>query len=299
MRRAGSPPRDAAIAELAIRQWGVVSVQQLHALGLTSAALTRRVQAGRLHRLYRGVYAVGHDRLRREGRFLAAVFAGGDGAVLSHLSAAVHWGLLQTDRAGVDVTAPRTRTGAPGIRLHTSRSLGARDTTTHDGMPITTLARTLLDLAATIPSSRLERALAQAERLRIYDHRAIKDVIARTNGHRGRSILARATAREPRLTRSELEVRFLKLVRRAGLPEPLSNLELEVPDHGREDVDFYWPAHRLVVETDGWETHGTRSAFQSDRRKDAALTAAGYSVMRFTYDDVTLEGATVVRRLRR
>lgn len=287
------------MAELAIRQWGVVSVDQLHALGLTSAALTRRVQAGRLHRLYRGVYAVGHDRLRREGRFLAAVFACGDDAVLSHLSAAVHWGLLGTEQAKVDVTARRGRRGVPGVRLHRSRSLDARDRTTHEGMPITTLARTLLDLAATIPGGRLERALAQAERLRIYDHRAITDVIARTNGHRGGTILGRATAQEPRLTRSELEVQFLTLVRRAGLPEPLSNHELEVPDHGREDVDFYWPAHRLVVETDGWETHGTRSAFQSDRRKDAALTAAGYKVMRFTYDDVTREGATVVRRLRR
>ena len=196
------------MAELAIRQWGVVSVEQLHALGLTSAALTRRVQAGRLHRLYRGVYAVGHDRLRREGRFLAAVFACGDGAVLSHLSAAVHWGLLGTEQAKVDVTARRGRRGVPGVRLHRSRVLDARDSTTHDGMPITGLARTLLDLAATLPAHRLERALAQAERLRIYDHRAITDVIARTNGHRGGAILARATALEPRLTRSDLEALF-------------------------------------------------------------------------------------------
>jgi very-short-patch-repair endonuclease len=288
-----------AVADLAIRQWGVVSAEQLYALGLTPAAVTRRVQAGRLHRLFRGVYAVGHDRLRREGRFLAAVLACGDGAVLSHLSAAAHWELLRTEGTAVDVTARRGRRGVSGIRLHRSRSLDDKDTTNRDGIPVTTLARTLLDLAGTIPGHRLERALAQAERLRIYDHRAITDVIARTSGHRGGTILARATALEPRLTRSELEALFQRLVRKAGLPEPLSNHDIEVPDHGREEVDFYWPAHRLVVETDGWETHGTRSAFQSDRRKDAALTAAGYKVMRFTYDDVTLEGATVVRRLRR
>ena len=287
------------MAELAIRQWGVVSVEQLHTLGLTSAALTRRVQAGRLHRLYRGVYAVGHDRLRREGRFLAAVFACGDGAVLSHLSAAVHWGLLGTEQAKVDVTARRGRRGVPGVRLHRSRSLDARDTTTHDGMPITALARTLLDLAAHAPRTRLERALAQAERLRIYDHRAITDVIARTNGHRGGAILARRDRPGAEADAQRARGAVRELVRRAGLPEPLSNHDIEVPDHGREEVDFYWPAHRLVVETDGWETHGTRAAFQADRRKDAALTAAGYTVMRFTYDDVTLEGATVVRRLRR
>ena len=276
-----------------------MSRKQLLACGLSGDQIKYRTAAGRLRPVHRGVYAVGHDRLRREGRFLAAVFACGDGAVLSHLSAAVHWGLLGTEQAKIDVTARRGRRGVPGVRLHRPRSLDARDSTTHEGMPITGLARTLLDLAATLPAHRLERALAQAERLRIYDHRAITDVIARTNGHRGRAILARATALEPMLTRSELEALFQKLVRRAGLPEPLSNHDIEVPDHGREEVDFYWPAHRLVVETDGWETHGTRAAFQADRRKDAALTAAGYTVMRFTYDDVTLEGATVVRRLRR
>jgi hypothetical protein len=132
---------------------------------------------------------------------------------------------------------------------------------------ITSLARTLLDLAATVRPDRLERALVQAER-------------------------------EPKLTRSELEAIFLRLVRQAGLPEPQSNLPLAALDHPRLEPDFYWPTHRLVVETDGWETHGTRAAFQTDRRRDAALVAAGWRVMRFTYDDVVREGSTVVRRLR-
>ena len=153
-----------------------------------------------------------------------------------------------------------------------------------------------LGRGATRPA-RLERALAQAERLQLYDHRAITDVIAKRNGHRGTGALARATAQEPKLTRSELEAIFLALVRRAGLPEPETNSSVDAPDHPGLEPDFYWPSPRLVVETDGWETHKTKAAFKSDRRKDAALTSAGYRVMRFTYEDVVYEPDTVVARL--
>jgi very-short-patch-repair endonuclease len=293
--RKESPPLDRALAELAGRQWGVVSLAQLQALGLGARAVQQRAAAGRLHRVYRGVYAVGHRVLRVEGRRLAAVLACGPGAVLSHSSAAAHWGLLHTAAARVDVTAPRGRHGARGIRLHRSRALDARDTTTHDGIPITTVARTLLDLAATTQPHRLERALAQADHLRVYDHRAITDVIDTANGHRGTVALARATAREPKLTKSDWEVRMLKLVREAELPEPLVNHPLDAPDYGYCELDFFWPAHNLIVETDGWETHGTRAAFDRDRAKDAALTAAGQRVLRFTW---RAEDATILRRLR-
>jgi hypothetical protein len=286
------------VAEVAAAQYGVVSFAQLRAVGLGRGAVEKAVRGERLIRLHTGVYAVGHRVLRVEGRRLAAVLACGDGAVLSHRSAAAHWELLPTARTLVDVTTPRTRRRVAGIDLHRSRSLDARDTTNHHGIPITTVARTLLDLAATVRPDRLETALAQAERLQLYDHRAITDVIARNNGHRGRGGLARAAAQEPKLTRSELEVAFRKLVRRAGLPEPLGNFILDAPDHPRLEVDFYFPAHHLVVETDGWETHGTKAAFKSDRRKDAALTSVGYRVMRFTYDDVVHEPDTTVERLR-
>jgi predicted transcriptional regulator of viral defense system len=147
----GSPPLERALAELAERQWGVVSLEQLRASGFGDGAIKSRARSGRLHRLHRGVYAVGHRSLRREGRFVAAVLACGPGAVLSHRSASWHWGLLGTDQAAVDVTARRGRRGGPGVRLHRARSLDARDTTTHRGIPITTVARTLLDLAATVP----------------------------------------------------------------------------------------------------------------------------------------------------
>jgi hypothetical protein len=274
-----------AVSELAGGQWGVVSVAQLRALGVGRSAITRRVRAGQLHRLYPAVYSVGHAALRPEGHRLAAVLACGPGAVLSHRSAAAHWGLLRTDQTRIDVTAPRGRHGAPGIRLHRSRSLDARDTTHHQGIPITTVHRTLLDLAATARPSELERALAQSERLRLYDHRATTDVIARNNGHKGTQVLAQATSRKPKWTRNEWEAEFLGLIRQAGLPEPETNDAFHVPDHGRCEPDFHWPEQRVIVETDGFETHGTRAAFHADRAKDAALTAAGYRVLRFTRDD--------------
>ena len=273
----------------------MVSRSQLLALGLSRGAVEHWLSVGRLQLLFRGVYSVGHTALRAEGRRLAAVLACGPGAVLSHRSAASHWGLLRTDQTRIDVAAPRGRHGAPGIRLHRSRSLDAHDTTHHEGIPITSVSRTLLDLASTARPSELERALAQAERLQLYDRRAITDVIARANGHRGTRVLAQATTRKPKWTQNEWEAEFLDLIREAGLPEPETNDALYVPDYGHCEPDYHWPQHRVIVETDGFETHGTRHAFRNDRAKDAALTAYGYRVLRFTRDD---EPALAIKRLR-
>jgi hypothetical protein len=296
MRDMDSTPPDVAVAGLAARQWGVVATGQLLGAGLSRSGIARRVAAGRLHPVHRAVYAVVHPGvLRREGRRLAAVLACGEGAVLSHVSAAAHWELVDSAAARVDVTAPVTRAGMPGIRLHRSRSLDARDTDTHRGIPITSVPRTLLDLAATVRSDRLERALAQAQRLQLYDHRAVEKVIARSNGHRGTGALAKATSRDdPKWTRSELEAWFLTLVRDMGLPEPLVNSSLTAPDHPRLEVDFSWPTHHLIVELDGWETHRTRAAFEQDRARDTALTAAGWRVVRFTWRE---RRQTIQRRL--
>ena len=295
MRESEGPPLWLAVSELAGRQWGVVSVAQLRALGVGRSAITRRVRAGQLHRLHPAVYSVGHCALRPEGHRLAAVLACGPGAVLSHRTAAAHWGLLRTDQTRIDVTAPRGRHGAPGIRLHRSRSLDAQDTTHHEGIPTTTVSRTLLDLASSARPSELERALAQSERLQLYDHRATTDVLARANGHKGTQVLARATSRKPRWTQNEWEAEFLDLIRQAGLPEPQTNDAFHVPDHGQCEPDFHWPQHRVIVETDGFETHGTRQAFRNDRAKDAALTAAGHSILRFTRDD---DPALALKRVR-
>jgi hypothetical protein len=263
-------------------------------MGLSRGALEHWLSVGRLQLLHRGVYALGHSALRAEGHRLAAVLACGPGAVLSHRTAAAHWGLLRTDQTRIDVTAARGRHGAPGIRLHRSRSLDAQDTTHHQGIPITTVSRTLLDLAATARAGELERALAQAERLQLYDHRATTDVIARSNGHRGTPVLAQATTTQPKWTRNEWEAEFLALIREAGLPEPETNEAFHVPDHGHCQPDYHWPEHRVIVELDGFETHGTRAAFRADRAKDAALTASGHRVLRFTRDD---QPAVAIARL--
>jgi hypothetical protein len=286
-----------ALAELAARQWGVVSLAQLGALGIGSRAAQRRAQAGRLRRVHRGVYAMGGAVLPREGRWLAAVMACGQGAVLSHVSAAVHWNLLNYEPARPEVTAPASHKGVPGIRLHRSHSLDAQDTTNHQGIPTTTVHRTLLDLAAYVPQHHLERALSQAERLQLYDHRAIESVIERSNGHRGTRRLSTAIQDDPQFTRGELEARMRKLVRDHGLPRPSFNVSLDAPDHAGLEVDCYFPTHRLVVETDGWDTHRTRQAFEDDRAKDAALLAAGYRVVRFTWRQLRYDPQTVADRL--
>jgi hypothetical protein len=248
--------------------------------------------------VHHGVYAVGGAVLPREGRWLAAVLASGDGAVLSHLSAAVHWNLLRYDAPRPEVTAPASRHRVPGIRLHRSRSLDTQDTTRHEGIPVTTVHRTLLDIAGDAPEHHLERALAQAEKLRVYDHTAIRDVIARANGHRGTRRLTKAIAADPQWTRSELDRRMRRLARKHGLPRPLSNHTLDAPEHPGLEADFYFPAHALVVETDGWDSHQTRQAFEDDRAKDAALTAAGYTVMRFTWRQLRDDPDTVADRIR-
>jgi Transcriptional regulator, AbiEi antitoxin/Protein of unknown function (DUF559) len=280
---------------MAARQFGVLSGAQLREVGLGRGAVQNAVRAGRLHRVHHGVYALGHTLLRPQGHRLAAVLACGSGAVLSHRSAAAHWELLATSQERIDVTATRGRHTVPGIRLHTSRSLDAQDTTRHEGIPITTVHRTLLDLAATARHHQLENALAQAMYLQLYDQRAIDGVIARSNGHRGTKVLAEATRQEPQITKSMWETRMLGLVRSGHLPEPICNKALHAPDYGECTPDFYWPAYNLIVETDGWEAHRTLAAFRADRAKDAALTAAGYRVLRFTWD---VDDATILRRLR-
>jgi len=298
MRPQDSTRVDEALAALAGQQWGVVSLAQLRALGLSPGAVKHRARVGRLRRLHRGVYAIGGAALPREGRDLAGVLACGLGAVLSHVSAAVHWCLLAYAPPQPHVTAPASRRGAPGIRLHRTRSLDARETTTHRGIPITTVARTLLDLAGSSPTNHLEHALGQAMRNQLYDHRAITDVLDRHQGCRGTRALRRATAEDPAFTRSALERRFRALCRRAGLPQPLSNFTLADLDHHPHEVDFYFPTYRLVVETDGWLDHGTRIAFERDRAKDAALTAAGYTVLRFTQRQIAYDPGTVAERIR-
>jgi very-short-patch-repair endonuclease len=286
-------PGDLAVAAVAERQDGVVSSAQLLAAGLGQGAIEHRVRRGRLHRIYRGVYAVGHRRLTPRGRLWAAVLAcgGPEAAVPSHRTAAAVWDLLPSP-AQFEITTRRESRPRPGIRVHRSRTLTAADITTHDGLPVTTVARTLLDLAATLNPHRLERVVHRAEHLRLLD---MDQLPTRTPSPLRAALHTLATG-DPQLTRSGLEERFLTLVLEAQLPRPEVNARV-----GGHEVDFLWRGHRLVVETDGAATHLTRAAFEEDRRRDAVLQVQGYRVLRFTWRQVVEQPratiATVTRLL--
>ena len=271
------------VAALAKAQGGVVSTAQLRAAGVSTSAIGRRAQAGQLHRLHRGVYAVGHTDLGAVGRRHAAVLA--CGGVISHRTAADAWDLLAYASGAVDVSVPVAggRKRRTLVRIHRVPDIGEH-TTTLGALPITTPERTLLDIAAIVRPRQLERAVAQAEHLRIVDHAKLDALTA--SQRRGVKKLRAALSAPATTTRSELEERFLALCERHGIERPRVNERL-----GPYEVDFLWPKQHLIVETDGHQHHGTRAAFEQDRTRDAHLTAAGYRVVRFTYRQVLDEPA--------
>ena len=272
----------------------MVSLAQLIALGLSASGVRARVRRGQLHRIHYGVYAVGHKVLGRHGRWMAAVLACGDGAVLSHRDAAALWGLRQNNRPRVEVTT-RSQNGRrrKNIDAHKATSLlDAVDVTEQDRIPCTTVSRTLLDLADVIDTRGLEKAVNQAERLQLFDLKAVSEQLSRAIGRHGAPRLRAAIAADPAITRGELEERFLAICRAARIPQPRVNAIVE----GWE-VDFCWPERRLIVETDGYADHSTRRAFERDRRKERALVRAGWRVVRFTWREVTSEPARVAAEL--
>jgi len=289
--------RERAIAELAARQYGVVSLPQLQSLGLGPSGVRRRAALGKLRRLHRGVYVIGLAPRSLEATYMAAVLACGPKAVLSHRSAAHHLGLRPCSRQAVDVTAPgRTGKNRPRIDVHRATGLDKRDITIVNGIPCTTVARTLLDLAEKIDKTALERAVEQAEKLGIFDLTAVVDVTNRAGKMRGATKLQavlKTYTPEPAFFRSELERRFLALCRTAGLPRPRTNNVT-----GADEIDFTWPDRRLMVEADSHRHHGTRAAFERDRRRDQRLTAAGWRVVRFTWRQVDEEPEHVAATLR-
>jgi hypothetical protein len=291
---------DASVAALAAAQWGVVSRRQLLAAGLSRSMIGDRVRGGHLLLLHRGVYAVGHRRLRREGHWLAAVLAVGPGAALSHRDAAGLHDLRPANHRTIDVSTTRQPRAIRGVAIHRTRSLDAEDVTTVRCIPTTTVARTLVDLAGVVPPAHLTRAIKEADRRGVFDLTAVERALARTKGRpgRGHKALREAIAEHAALglsaTRSSLEDAFLRLVEGAGLPVPSTNARVE----GFE-VDAVWRTRRLAVELDGWATHRTRDAFQRDRERDAALTAAGWRVVRFTHHDVVGRPDHAVETLRR
>jgi len=285
--------------EVAARQHAVVTRAQLLQLGMAATTIDHRVRAGRLTLMYRGIYRVGPIASPRT-HLVAAVLACGEGAVVSH-STAGHLCLILRRPGGVpEVTiAGRRRPGPGGVRLHCVQSLRSEDVTVRDGVPTTSVARTLLDLAVQLTERRLEAALSEALALAIVDRTAILRVLQGRERAPGAARLhALVTDGDPARTRSEAEERLLTLIRKARLPAPAVNSSV-----AGFEVDFYWPNERLVVEVDGHAYHGNRKKFESDRRRDAALIAAGLRVMRITWRQLRNEPervlADVVRALTR
>jgi predicted transcriptional regulator of viral defense system len=284
-----------ALAELAATQYGVISQRQMGGLGYSEGAIARAEIAGRLHRMHHGVYAVGHPAPSRHGRYLAAVLACGEGALISHGSAAWLWGLSPEYLVRAEVTVPARGHNRAAICRHHSTILEESDRAVCDGVPTTAVPRTLLDLAATPSGNRLERVIEKAERLGLLDLGAIDDLVQRSGRHAGRKRLRAALAiyRDPAMTRSRLERLFIDLVRRARLPRPAINTF--VAGH---EIDAYWERERFAVELDGYETHGTRAAFERDPVRIEDLKLAGIDAIRITARRVEREPDRVAARLR-
>ena len=284
MRDSNHPPRQersAALAARAARQYGVVAVWQLRELGFDGEAVRRLVAARRLHPLYRGVYAVGHRALPPRGRLLAAVYAGGPKAVASHHDAAWLWELGRARGRAFHLTvAARGRRSSKGLAVHCVRTLHPEDIAVAEGIPVTSVARTLVDLGAVLPLDRLRRAFEEADRRALLDAAAVERACGRGRGRRGVAEARRALAEytpDPPKTRSEAEAEFFEFCDEIGVRRPASNVWIE-----GQEVDAAWIEERVAVEIDSWEYHRTRAAFERDRARTEQLLAAGWRPIRVT-----------------
>jgi very-short-patch-repair endonuclease len=280
------PAVDRAIADLAGRQHGEVTRRQLLGLGLSSSAIARRVGAGRLHTKHPGVYLVGHSVLSSLADAQAALLACGDFAFLSHRTAAFIWGFLERTDGLVEVTLVRGDRRPKGVRVHRTRRLERQDTTWRFDLPITTVPRTVLDIAEVLDGSSFERAVEDAFAQKRVTERQLRTLVARTPGRRGGAIVTAFLdyRGDGGYTRSRAEDLMRRLAKKARLPQPKTNQKV----HGYE-VDFYWAAHKVIVEVDSWKHHADRLAFERDRRKWAALEAAGYRVIPLSWRQLTDE----------
>lgn len=285
--------RHEPLLELATRQHGVVSTRQLARLGYTRSSASKANGVGRLRRLHRGVYAVGHERLTWHSRCMAVVLAVRP-SVASHLSAGWLWGLLRYRPERIEVTAPTPRRPRRGFTVHHAR-LPSAEIGDVDEIPVTSLARTQLDLATVLSPGRLSRAFERAEELELLDVVALEELLARTPHHPGAAALRDALAiyrPEAAFTRSGLERRFLELIRDAGLPEPAMNFFV-----AGQELDAYWEAERFAVELDTFETHGTREAFERDHRRDDDLLLADIESIRVTGPRLDQEPEATIERV--
>jgi hypothetical protein len=283
-----TPSPDALVAEIAARQHGVVTLLQLLACGLSRSAITRRLKSGRLYRIHVGVYAVGHPGLSRQGNELAGVLAAGPGSGLGRRSAGELHRISRFPAPCVEVVSPWQR--APrGVRVYRCRGLGRLDLTSEDGIPVTTVHRTLVDLSDGLTKWQLANVIHEAAFRGRFVEPAVRDAMARANGRRRLAVLDAAIALHragSAGTRSGNEDLFLTF----DLPEPLVNTHLL----GFE-VDFVWPDRKVAVEIDG-AGHGREPTAKDDARQDGALAAAGFTTLRFTEADVRGRGREVARR---
>lgn len=288
-------PFHAVADALAARQHGIVSRPQLLAAGVPPHIVDQRVRSGRLHVVHRGVYRLG-PLVTPDSRLMAACLACGPTALISHLSAGVRWGMLHwlDPPEVVDVAGPRLYRRRPGIRIHRCRSLRRGDRTRLAGIPMTTAARTLMDLAPLLTDRALERAAAEALARGLLSERSLQAAVRRCSGHAGAPRLREVTEGPPARTRSEAEERLLALIRAACLAEPRLNVTV-----AGLQVDFFWPEAGLVAEVDGFGPHGSRRAYERDRRRDQVLLARGIRVMRVTWRQITDDPGGVLSRLGR
>lgn len=271
----------------------MVARWQLLDAGIDRREIEHRVHCRRLRIVHRGVYAVGHDALTLRGRWMAAVLAGGPDAVLSHRAAAALWGMRRWE-GRIEVTSPRRMLRGRTIRGY-QRLLPADEVTIVDGIPVTTVSRTLLDLATVTDEQALTRAIEQAEILRLSDPLSPAAVLERHAGTRGAGRLRAALGRPlPPITRSDLERRFLTALSKAAVQEPETNVLV-----AGYEVDFLWRTKRVIVELDGRETHHTTAAFERDRARDRDLLTHGFRVARITWRQLHDDERAVMADMRR
>jgi very-short-patch-repair endonuclease len=280
-------PKTRQVWRLVRRQHGVISRRQLLALGFTPDAIKHRVSIGRLHRVRRGVYVVGRPAVNDKGRWMAAVLTCDSGAVLSHSSAAALWRIGVEERSEIELSLPsQSHREVPGLRFHRRPSLNPdRDLTREYGIPCTTPVQTLIDMSLRLDRAAVERMINGADKYNLTHPPQLREALEEREGEPGvaqlRFILDRRTFR---LTKEELERRFLPLARKAGLPTPLTGQFVN-----EFEVDFYWPDLDLVVETDGLRYHRTPAEQARDRLRDQSHTAAGLTPLRFTHEQVRYE----------
>lgn len=301
----GSSPDtvDARLASLASDQAGVVALWQICEVGLSARAVQNRAQAGRLHRLFPGVYAVGHPRISADGWRIGAVLACGEGAVLGRFSAAKAWGMLNDDGRRFDVVAPGRSGGRIAdqklIDLRRTRRLSEDDVTVLRGIPITTVGRTLVDLAGNAGPRLVQKAVHEVEVAGLLDVAAVLATIDRNPGRRGTRMLRTAlgvSAKDP--VNGEFATRFLSLCLNYRLPTPKLGVHVDGGDRLYE-VDALFEAERVIVELDGRQVHRTARNFQTDRRRDSVLAARDYQTLRYTWRRLCDEPAAIASELRR